>query len=61
MSSVRPQLDAMLSQGEPEAAGIVHGAIEDFSQGFAGGYKPFLDPNGMEGHRAYRHWRWIPR
>jgi hypothetical protein len=27
----KAQLDALLSQGEPEAAGIVQGAIEDFS------------------------------
>jgi hypothetical protein len=38
----KAQLDAMLFQGEPEAAGIVQGAIEDFSQGFAGVISRFL-------------------
>jgi predicted NBD/HSP70 family sugar kinase len=38
----KAQLDATLSQGEPEAAGIVQGAIEDFSQGFAGVISRFL-------------------
>ena len=28
-------LDSVLTKGEPEAAGVVHGAIEDFSQEFA--------------------------
>ncbi len=31
----KADLDALLARGEPEAAGVVHGAIEDFSQGFA--------------------------
>ncbi|MGB9273455.1 MAG: hypothetical protein WCB74_30160 [Pseudolabrys sp.] len=38
----KAQLDAMLFQGEPEVAGIVQGAIEDFSQGFAGVISRFL-------------------
>jgi hypothetical protein len=29
------ELDNLLLKGEPEAAGVVHGAIEDFSQDFA--------------------------
>jgi hypothetical protein len=31
----KSELDEMLTRGEPEAAGIVHGAVEDFSQNFA--------------------------
>lgn len=35
-------LDGLLSEGDPEAAGIVHGAIEDFSQEFALVIRRFL-------------------
>jgi hypothetical protein len=31
----KAELDEMLTRGEPEAAGIIHAAIEDFSQNFA--------------------------
>jgi hypothetical protein len=31
----KAELDSILLQGEPEAAGIIHAAIEDFSQEFA--------------------------
>jgi hypothetical protein len=31
----KAELDSLLLEGEPEAAGIVHAAIEDFSQEFA--------------------------
>jgi hypothetical protein len=31
----KTELDALLLRGEPEAAGVVHAAIEDFSQEFA--------------------------
>jgi hypothetical protein len=31
----KTELDSLLLKGEPEAAGVVHGAIEDFSQDFA--------------------------
>ena len=31
----KAELDSLLLQGEPEAAGIIHAAIEDFSQEFA--------------------------
>ncbi len=31
----KADLDGLLLKGEPEAAGVVHGAIEDFSQDFA--------------------------
>jgi predicted NBD/HSP70 family sugar kinase len=38
----RSDLDALLARGEPEAAGVVQGAIEDFSQGFAQVIRRFL-------------------
>src|SRR5437763_8666115 len=31
----KAELDSLLQQGEPEAAGIIHAAIEDFSREFA--------------------------
>src|SRR5205823_744331 len=31
----RKKLDALLTEGDPEAAGVVQGAIEDFAQEFA--------------------------
>src|ERR1700748_1534389 len=31
----KAELDSLLLQGEPEAAGIIHAAIEEFSQEFA--------------------------
>jgi hypothetical protein len=31
----KAELDSLLLQGEPEAAGVIHSAIEDFSQEFA--------------------------
>ena len=34
-SITKAQLDNLLLKGEPEAAGVVHGAIEDFSRDFA--------------------------
>ena len=38
----RKKLDTLLSEGDPEAAGIVHGAIEDFSQELALVIRRFL-------------------
>jgi predicted NBD/HSP70 family sugar kinase len=38
----RADLDALLAKGEPEAAGVVQGAIEDFSQEFAQVIRRFL-------------------
>ncbi|HZR84043.1 MAG TPA: ROK family protein [Candidatus Binatia bacterium] len=35
-------LEAILTKGEPEAAGVVHGAIEDFAQEFAGVVSRFM-------------------
>jgi predicted NBD/HSP70 family sugar kinase len=38
----KKQLDKALADGDPEAAGIVHGAIEEFSQEFAAVIRRFL-------------------
>jgi predicted NBD/HSP70 family sugar kinase len=38
----KKKLDSLLSEGDPEAAGIVHGAIEDFSQQLALVIRHFL-------------------
>jgi hypothetical protein len=38
----KKELDALLVEGEPEAAGIVHGAIEDFAQELALVIRRFL-------------------
>src|ERR1700751_5249867 len=38
----KAELDSILLQGEPEAAGIIHAAIEDFSQEFALVIQPLL-------------------
>jgi hypothetical protein len=41
-------LDAVLTKGEPEAAGIVQGAIEDFSQEFALVIRRYLKTKGWK-------------
>jgi hypothetical protein len=41
-------LDGLLSKGDPEAAGIVHGAIEDFSQGLAVVIRRYLKTKGWK-------------
>jgi hypothetical protein len=38
----KKQLDTLLVKGDSEAAGIIHGAIEEFSQEFAGVIRRFL-------------------
>ena len=38
----KKQLDKVLAQGDAEAAGIIHGAIEEFSQEFAQVIRRFL-------------------
>jgi hypothetical protein len=38
----KKQLDKVLLEGEPEAAGMVHSAIEEFAQEFAGVIRRFL-------------------
>jgi predicted NBD/HSP70 family sugar kinase len=41
-------LDSLLTKGDPEAAGIVHGAIEDFSQELALVIRRFLKTKGWK-------------
>ena len=38
----KKQLDKLLVEGDPEAAGVIHGAIEEFSQEFATVIRRFL-------------------
>jgi len=38
----KKQLDKVLTEGDAEAAGVIHGAIEEFSQEFAGVIRRFL-------------------
>jgi hypothetical protein len=42
----RQTIDAFLTEGEPEAAGVVQGAIEDFAQEFALVIRRFLKAKG---------------
>jgi hypothetical protein len=42
----RQKLDAFLTEGDPEAAGVVQGAIEDFAQEFALVIRRFLKTKG---------------
>jgi hypothetical protein len=44
----KKQLDELLAKGESEAAGIVHGAIEDFSQELALAIRRFLNLKGWK-------------
>jgi predicted NBD/HSP70 family sugar kinase len=44
----RKQLDELLDRGEPEAAGIIHGAIEDFSQELALVIRRYLKLKGWK-------------
>ena len=49
----KKELDGLLAKGDPEAAGIVQGAIENFSQTRTG--DPALSQaEGLEGYRAHR-------
>jgi hypothetical protein len=47
------ELDNLLLKGEPEAAGVIHGAIEDFSQDFALIIQRFLKLGGRAAIRGY--------
>ena len=38
----KKQLDKLLTEGDPDAAGIVHGVVEEFAQEFAGVVRRFL-------------------
>jgi hypothetical protein len=42
----KKKLDALLSEGEPEAAGVLHGAMEDFAQDLALVIRRFLKLKG---------------
>jgi hypothetical protein len=42
----KKELDTLLAQGDSEAAGVLHGAIEDFSQNFALVIRRFLKVKG---------------
>src|SRR4029077_14673826 len=44
-------LDTLLSKGDGEAAGIVQGAIEEFSQELALVIRPHSNNKGSKGHR----------
>ncbi|HEY4403510.1 MAG TPA: ROK family protein, partial [Xanthobacteraceae bacterium] len=44
----KKQLDDLLERGEPEAAGIIHGAIEDFSQELALVVRRYLKLKGWK-------------
>ena len=54
-------LDDLLTKGDAEAAGIVQGAIEDFSQELALVIRRYPQDQGLEGHRADRGRRRLPR
>ena len=41
----KPALDKLLAEGSPEAAGVVHTAIEEFAQEFAAVIPAALDPD----------------
>jgi hypothetical protein len=47
----KKELDDLLKRGEPEAAGIIHGAIEDFSQELALVVRRYLKLKGWKGPR----------
>jgi predicted NBD/HSP70 family sugar kinase len=42
-------LDKLLAEGDPEAAGIIHSAVEDFAQALAGVIKRFLKDSSWRG------------
>ena len=41
-SSLEKKLDRVLLEGEPEAAGLLHSAVEEFAQELAGVIRRFL-------------------
>ena len=45
----KPALDKLLAEGAPEAAGVIHTAIEDFAQEFAQVIRRFLKLPGWRG------------
>ena len=44
----KKRMDALLATGDPEAAGVVHGAIEEFAQELALVMRRFLKPKGWK-------------
>ncbi|MBM0106988.1 ROK family protein [Steroidobacter sp. S1-65] len=48
----KKQLDKMLAQGDAEAAGVIHGAIEEFAQEFAQVIRRFLKLKGWQNTEA---------
>jgi predicted NBD/HSP70 family sugar kinase len=42
-------LDKLLAEGDPEAAGVIHSAVEDFAQTLAGVIKRFLKDSSWRG------------
>lgn len=44
----KKELDEILLKGAPEAAGIIHGALEDFAQEFAAVIRKFLRAKGWQ-------------
>lgn len=48
----KKKLDALLAKGEPETAGVIHGAIESFAQEFSGVIGQFL---------KLKHWKNVHR
>jgi hypothetical protein len=49
----KKQFDAILTSGEPEAVGVVHGAIEDFAQNFALVMRRFLKVKAWKGTKKF--------
>jgi len=45
----KKQLDELLKTGDPEAAGLVHGAVEEFAQELADVFRKFLRTDGWQG------------
>lgn len=45
----KPQLDQMLREGDPEAGGVIVGAIESWAQAFAGVVRRFLQLDAWRG------------
>jgi hypothetical protein len=56
----KKDLDALLTKGDPEAAAIVHAAIEDFAQGDGFGHPALSQDQSVERHRADRSRRRFP-
>ena len=53
----KKQLDKLLAEGDPEAGGIIHSAIEEFAQALTSVIKRFLKVSSWKRHRGHRHRR----